>query len=252
MIPTERARREPYARLARSYDGILGWRMFELVRRNFERMGRAAALTFRDAADLGCGTGIFAAYLARQYRKPVFAVDRSRPMLEEAQRRCAGLPVRILRQDLRELRLPAPVDLLTCNYDTLNHLAEAAQLLQALEAMRRNLRRGGHLFGDFLTPALGVQGGGRHRFVFPGKGGDLIQELRFDFNRRFLLAEIRERKPGGPETLQEQHRERLYPEEEMRALLGKAGLAAVLFRDAESLGASGAGSRRISFLVRAV
>jgi len=244
-------RREPYARLARSYDAILGERMFALIRRNFEAIITAAKIRFRDAADLGCGTGIFAAYLCRKFGVPVTAVDRSADMLAEARRRCGGLRVRVLRMDLRHLRLPAAVELMTCNYDTLNHLTRPLDLLMALRAMRGNLRSGGCLFADFLTPALGVEGGGRHRFVLPGADGEIVQDLRFDFSRRYLLAEIRERRPGGIESLEEQHRERLYTVNEMNALLRAAGLAPVLWCNAETLGALDEATRRVVFLAEA-
>src|SRR5215472_10708118 len=68
--------RAPYDAIAPSYDVALGRaslvRAVALLRHVIKRYGVA----FRSAADLGCGTGLFAAYLARRWRIPVYAIDR--------------------------------------------------------------------------------------------------------------------------------------------------------------------------------
>src|SRR5262245_728760 len=112
----------PYSHLARNYDDTIGLPFFCRARRIFERLISRYGITFRTAADVGCGTGLFARYLSRNWSVPVFAVDLSAEMLRIAHRRCRGLNVCLFRQDIRFLHLPCPVDLVTCNFDTLNHL----------------------------------------------------------------------------------------------------------------------------------
>jgi hypothetical protein len=51
---------------------------------------------------------------------------------------------------MRRLRLPCPVDLITCNGDTLNYLVTRDDLISTLLHCRENLRPGGYLIGDLL------------------------------------------------------------------------------------------------------
>src|SRR5690242_3182243 len=112
----------PYQLLARHYDEALGRGNFCRTRRVFERIVRKLGISFASAADVGCGTGLFARYLSECWQVPVFAVDRSPEMLRMAQQICPGASVCLLRQDMRRLNLPRPVDLITANFDTVNHL----------------------------------------------------------------------------------------------------------------------------------
>ena len=123
-----------------------------VIRRCFERSRRHYDLRFSSAADVGCGTGTFLLHLARLC-DGLYGVDRSAEMLAQARRKLAGANVTLLQQDLRRLRLPRPVDLITCMFDTLNYLTTAAGVQEALESARENLRNGGSLVFDVITGA---------------------------------------------------------------------------------------------------
>ena len=101
----------PYAELAEAYNGALGFSTFRAIRSLFERLADRHAIRFRSAADLGCGTGLFACFLATRFGVPVYGVDRSREMLAVARRRCRAPCVQFSQQDIRRFRLPSPVDL---------------------------------------------------------------------------------------------------------------------------------------------
>src|SRR3990172_9671065 len=118
----------PYTQFAKAYDVTLGIPSLVRTRKIFETLVRQYGIRFQNAADLGCGTGLFACYLSRCWSVPVFGVDRSPEMLEVARRNCRGSNVCLLRQDIRCLRLPCLVDLATANFDTLNHLVDDAAL----------------------------------------------------------------------------------------------------------------------------
>jgi SAM-dependent methyltransferase len=149
---------EPYAVLAGVYDRAVGLAHFPWIRTSFEEARRAFGIRFDSAADIGCGTGLFARYLAAS-GVPVYAVDRSEAMLRMARRRTRGLPVTLLRQDIRQLRLPRPVGLITCNHDTLNYLLEDSDILRVFEGCRDNLVPGGFFLFDIVTrPAVFVKG----------------------------------------------------------------------------------------------
>src|SRR4030095_8338141 len=113
FIASQRHFARPYSELAPRYDTALGISNFIGTRAAFEALVRRYGIQFRSAADVGCGTGLFACYLSRCWGVPVFAVDRSPEMLRVAVRNCPDLNVCFLQQDIRCLRLPCVVDLIT-------------------------------------------------------------------------------------------------------------------------------------------
>jgi SAM-dependent methyltransferase len=98
----------------------------------------------RTVCDLGCGTGTTAIELSRAGHT-VYAVDASAAQCAQAREkvRRAGVPVRVIRADMRRLRLPEPVDLVLCEFNPLNHLGRKSDLGVAFRAVARALRPGG-------------------------------------------------------------------------------------------------------------
>lgn len=148
----------PYCRIASVYDCTVGFPFFLRVRDAFERLVRRYGIRFASAADIGCGTGLFACYLNRFWGVPVFAVDRSGDMLRLARRNCRRESVCFLQQDIRCLGLPSRVDLITANFDTLNHLTAPEDLRLAFQCVASNLQPAGHFYFDILTPCQPLRG----------------------------------------------------------------------------------------------
>jgi SAM-dependent methyltransferase len=183
-------------------------------------------LRFSSAADIGCGTGTFLLHLACLCER-LYGVDRSAEMLAQARRKLAGANVTLLQQDLRRLRLPRPVDLITCMFDTLNYLTTAAGVQAALESARENLRSGGSLVFDVITGAGEAGRASRvsQRISLPGQLA--VWRLRTDGSRNRSRVEMLWRSPWGPErakTWREVHQQRWHPLPSLCALLRRCGL----------------------------
>jgi SAM-dependent methyltransferase len=189
----------------------------------------------KPAADVGCGTGLFARHLSRCWRVPVFAVDRSPAMLHVARRNCCGTGVQILQQDLRSLRLPAQVDLITANFDTMNHLVAPGDLARALRRIAENLRPGGNFIFDFLTHCQVMAGSQPYLRRLRGVSGEVQQWIHWDPARRMLSIRMVHGFPTFPAPSIELHRERAYTPEEMGQALSEAGLTIRVVRDAVTL-----------------
>jgi SAM-dependent methyltransferase len=143
-----RAGNRPYHWLAEYYDQVftfhLGW--FEAARR---RVLGGILPGVESACDLACGTGTTALLLAEKGIR-MYGVDLSPRMcrLAREKARCAGLALEVLRGDMRSFRLPAPVDLVICEADALNHVPRKADLVKVACAVARALRPGGYFYFD--------------------------------------------------------------------------------------------------------
>lgn len=222
----------PYASLAPAYDATIGWPVFHRTRTIFETLVRRFRLRFRDAVDLGCGTGLFCRYLALRWGVPVTGVDLSPSMLRAAARNCRGLGVRLLQADVSRLRLPFRADLITCNFDTLNHLTRPLDARSLIGRAAAHLRPGGKLFFDFLTPCIGLPPGKPVRRTAPARGLRLTQILCRDPSDGLLSVKVIVERPGAGTTI-ESHLERLYDLDAVSRWLAWSGLQTVCACDAE-------------------
>ncbi|MBI2956439.1 MAG: class I SAM-dependent methyltransferase [Acidobacteria bacterium] len=148
--------RRPYSLLARYYDQLTRGapRMNRLAR---EKVLRGILPRVRTVCDLGCGTGTAAIELARRRRR-VYALDFSPEMVRLARRKVRRLPLRLRsrlhlrRADIRAFRLPERVELVTCEFATLNHVPHKSDLALVCRAVARALRPGGWFLFDINTP----------------------------------------------------------------------------------------------------
>lgn len=173
----------PYGLVARYYDELHG-PMSRMNRVARERVLGEILSRARTVCDLGCGTGTTAIELARGGRK-VHAVDLSPAMCRQAREKArrAGLAVRVICADLRTFRLPEQVDLVTCEFNPLNHLPQRQDLPRAFAAVARALRQDGYFYFDLNTPrSLEKQYSGTH--WFERRNFCLVLEARYDRRHR--------------------------------------------------------------------
>jgi SAM-dependent methyltransferase len=194
----------------------------------------------RVVCDVGCGTGVTAAALAREGRT-VYAVDLSPEMCRRARARARAKRVRVLCQDVRRLRLPEPADLVLCEFNGLNHLPARRDLGPALRAIARALRPGGHVMFDLNTSKTHEKfGGSAHWF----ETRDFVLVLRggHDARRSRAWLDVEWFLPRG--RLWRRERERVeevaWTDAEVRRALRAAGFRDVVFRDGVDVRPSGA------------
>ncbi len=101
------------------------------------------------ACDLACGTGSLAMLFAAKGIE-TYAVDLSPEMCRLTRRKArrANLPVRVIEGDMRTFVLPKPVDLITCEFDAINHLPRKLDLGRTLKSVHRALNSGGFFLFD--------------------------------------------------------------------------------------------------------
>ena len=160
-------RTETYRAFARVYDRVMGDRWFPTIHRSFVWAIRTYAIRFRSLADLGCGTGTFLSQVARP-DVVTYGIDRAPAMVKAAAAKTRGTGARFFVQDMSDFTLPTKVDLITCNFDTLNYVLSAADLQRVFTRCRVNLNSGGHLLFDMIVPPAA------HR-----ERRSVVQEFRF-------------------------------------------------------------------------
>ncbi len=177
--------------------------------------------------DVACGTGkSFLPMLRKGWR--VTACDVSPAMVAIARSK-VGEEVELSVADMRELPLFGEFDLVWCLDDAVNYLLGPEELTQALSGMRRNLAPRGLLVFDvntissyrsFFAEEVVVERQGR-RLIWRGRASP-DQEPGTIAEASFEVEPL----PGSqaPPIAPELHRERHFPEAEVRAALTAAGL----------------------------
>ena len=199
----------PYSHLATCYDLLTGRAAFTHTRQRFEALVQHYGVTFRSAVDVGCGTGLFACYLSRRWRVPVFGIDSSPEMLASAACNCPDPEVRFLLQDMRSFCLPCPVDLATANTYTFNHLMNLDDLRRAIQSIHANLNRRGYLIFDLLSdrqPTIIRSPLRRIRLA----GRKILHQIRWDQSRNLLSIRIVHGSTGGSPFKSETYLGRTY------------------------------------------
>ena len=242
----------PYRSFALLYDALLGNAMFPLIRRNFEWLVRRYGIRFRSATDVACGTGAFVRYLC-QWGVPVLGVDRSLAMLRLAEQKNGENGAKFLCQDMRQLQLPCPVDLITCHFDSLNYLLSLRDLLQAFRRFRANLTHGGYVIFDMVTdfssePQLGVR---VQRFDLPGVSS--LWTIVWDLARKLRIVTMHNVFTSGAENYRyerEVHAQRPYPVRVVVDLLVRCGFNVRGVLDATSLAVATPRTYRAIYVAR--
>ncbi len=244
---------EIYQHLAMVYDSG-GWGEFS--RRLFPYLqGVLRRFRFQPerVLDLACGTGTMAIALAHEGYQ-VVAVDRSAAMLREAERKAQqdGVQVFFLKQDMRELSLPEPVDLVTCFFDSINYLLSYQDLVRTFQRIAKVLTSEGLFVFDMNTPA-----GLASNWSYRKDGRDLgdvaiIGTNSYDPEKKLGTIRITVFKKVNRlclyEKFTEVHTERAYTRREVKAALAEGNLKLMAHYDCMTFQRPGRKTGRILYV----
>ncbi len=137
--------------LAEVYDAILPPGPCEAFYREEARLAGGPVL------ELACGTGRLTIPIARDGHD-VVGLDASRSMLDAAKRKAeaAGVPVTLVRGDMRNFDLRRRFGLVVISCNSLAHLTRGEDLRACFAAVRRHLAPGGVLAFDVVRPDLSL------------------------------------------------------------------------------------------------
>lgn len=231
-----------YENFAYYYDS-LGWERFSHVQA--ERiLGfiEEKQLHVKTVLDLACGTGTFCFLMAEKGMK-VTGLDLSKDMLAVAKKKVKerGIKgVRFHRADMTDFDLRRRFDLVTCNFDSLNHLLSEQKVLSAFQRVSAHLNENGAFIFDMNT----IAGLHNWRFRDTRQTADsvILRHGVFDEEEQtallFIDAFVRAEEDRYI-RFQDTFKEKGYPVSTIYALLSQAG-----FRETVPFGPSAGKSLR--------
>jgi len=215
-----------YGKLADIYDYLVGSVDYNEWLDYIEAIVRKYGYKVSTVADLACGTGnTTLPFAQRGYR--VTGVDLSGEMLGIAREKAKeqGLSAEFLEQNMCELSLPEPVDLVTCYHDGLNYIVEPADLARVFRGVNGNLKPGGMFIFDLVNVHKLNRIHGGTTFV-DEENMSLIWETFYYQDRDVWEIQLTGfiKKGDLYEKFREIHQEKGYTTEEVIGMLEAAGL----------------------------
>ncbi|MBU7008147.1 class I SAM-dependent DNA methyltransferase [Phosphitispora fastidiosa] len=221
-----------YVKLADIYDYLMAGIDYEEWADYLEQLLERYSVRADRIADLACGTGNTTLPLAaRGYE--VYGIDIAPAMLAKARQKAGeqGLAAVFLEQDMRDLELPVPMDLVTSYHDGLNYIISPDDLCLVFKKAYRSLRPGGLFIFD-MNAVEKLSGAGGDTTFADDEDMSLIWETSYD--READIWEIRltgfvkqnglhEKQGGLYEKFVETHREKAYKSDQILGFLREAG-----------------------------
>ena len=218
-----------YDALAAGYDGLMADGNYRRRAAFLARRLRKSPIPVGTVLDLACGTGTVACLLAQRGYE-VLATDGSEEMLTQAAAKAAALEKNrplLLLQSMPRLQLAQPVDAVVSTLDSLNYLTRDRDLRETFRRVRRWLKPGGLFLFDVNTPYKLRRMDGQ---VYMDETEDSFCVWRTFFSQKkqictYQVDLFRLRPDGAWDRRFEEHRERAWEEETLRAYLREAGFA---------------------------
>jgi SAM-dependent methyltransferase len=216
---------EAYEAFAYAYDQALGHRFYEAARPFLNSIFERYPVAQRTHLDVACGTGHLVADLRKEGWRSL-GVDISLPMLEVAQRRTHGL----VCADFRALPFSGAFALVTCLYDSFNHLRMRNDLVDAFRAVAQVMEKDSLFVFDMNHPeAYETVWAATEPYIATGR--DYRLEMATSFRKRDQRARALVTGwavlPGKKERVEirEVREQRAWNEREITESLTDAGLA---------------------------
>lgn len=238
----------PYTRYAEIYDrdqSYFSQATFRYLNRLLPQHGCAKGR----ALDLACGTGTLALLLAEDGWR-VTGVDASADMLEKGRQKAPQ--VAFYQQDMRELAVPGPFELITCSYDSLNYILDTRDLWRIFERAGQHLVPGGCFYFDLNTLYSLEHVWGNKTEAEDDEEIPYIWETSWDptHQHSILKATFFVRRGQLYEKFTETHTERAFSDAVVRGGLEQAGFGSVEAYAWDTLNPPGTLTERVAYLAR--
>lgn len=201
--------------------------------------------------DLGCGTGNLTLELANRGIE-MTGVDLSEDMLMVAREKSEGLDILYLNQDMTEFELYGTVDFVVSSLDCVNYITDKRDLLKVMKLVNNYLDPGGLFIFDINTRYKLESIIGDNTFILENDDCFCSWQNEYDKKRKlsdFYLTFFL--KDGEEYTrFDEQHTQRAYEIEEIKALIESSGMRLLKVYHDRSFENPKKNSERVFFVVQ--
>lgn len=184
--------------------------------------------------DIACGTGI-CLELWSKMGYTVFGLDKSMAMLKVCKERFTHLQngsVHLVNGDMRQLGFVNKIPIITCLYDSLNHLLSVEDLFSCIQSVYDVLETGGVFIFDMNTIHCLRDEWGNSTFYRKDGNINSIWTNTFDpaTYKSTLKITLNIDENGSIKTINEFHQERGYRISMIQDMLTKLGFKVSLYR----------------------
>ncbi len=174
--------------------------------------------------DLACGTGTMTKLLSEQ-GFDVIGIDYSADMLDVAKKKCEGLDILFLNQDMTSFELYGTVDVIVCALDSLNYITNKNDIKKIFKLAHNYLNYDGLFIFDINTPYKFKNVLGNNTFVYEHENIFYTweNETKKDITQFYLNFFVKN-ESGVYERFEEVHIQRAYTKEFIINELQKSGL----------------------------
>lgn len=241
---------DAYSRLAKIYDHVMRHVDYDHWADYVESVFRRHGFFPRRILDLACGTGTLALEMAsRSYM--MSGVDGSSAMVAQACRKAeeAGKEIRFETGDLRRLDGLPTFEGVLCLYDSLNYMMTLEDMALALDQIHRLVEPAGLFIFDVCTEtnSLAYFRDSTHREK--GDGFSYVRRSFYDDGVQVNAFEIRFE--GSPEVYSEEHRQQIYPLEDVEHTVERSSFHLEAAYDGFGFSDPSEISDRVHFVLRA-
>ena len=201
--------------------------------------------------DLGCGTGSLTAELASRGIE-MTGVDLSEDMLMVAREKSAGMDILYLNQDMCSFELYGTVDFIVSSLDCMNYITDKRDLLKVMKLANNYLNPGGLFIFDINTRHKLENIIGNNTFIL--ENDDVFCSWQNEYDRKRKICDFYLTffmKNGWEYTrFDEEHSERAYEIEEIKALIENSGMRLLKVYHDLSFQNPAKNSERVFFVVQ--
>lgn len=201
--------------------------------------------------DLGCGTGSLTTELASRGIE-MTGVDLSEDMLMVAREKSAGMDILYLNQDMCSFELYGTVDFIVSSLDCMNYITDKRDLLKVMKLANNYLNPRGLFIFDINTRHKLENIIGNNTFIL--ENDDVFCSWQNEYDRKRKICDFYLTffmKNGWEYTrFDEEHSERAYEIEEIKALIENSGMRLLKVYHDLSFQNPAKNSERVFFVVQ--
>ncbi|MCA9429705.1 MAG: class I SAM-dependent methyltransferase [Candidatus Omnitrophica bacterium] len=241
-----------YTGFAQGYDLVMRDVDFEQWAQHILRLRDRHGLEGNRILNLACGTGVIQPTWI-EHGFEVVGIDQSEEMIVEARRKNSDLDGVVFEVgDMREFDLGEKYDLITCLYDSLNYLTDAADVRKFFRRVKAHLAPDGGFIFDVATEANILDNFTETTYAENLEEFAYIWENSYNLRTKICQSDFAffRLDPNTGQFVRriETHFQKMYSSRDLNQWLGKCGLKTLASYDGVTLNPPHSRSDRIHFV----